>query len=186
MKQQKQAEITFCENKILTNENNESESINQKELSLSDNAYGFEYDCPVILNLFDTVAYLAASSIYAARAIIENKCHYVINWFGGWHHAHRDEVSGFCYTNDVAFAILEFLKSNYKRILYIDLDLHHGDGVEDSFAHTNKVVALSFHKHETGFFPGTGQIEPSNSDERCRYSSLNIPFKNELVDEQFV
>ena len=89
-------------------------------------------------------------------------------------------------TNDMAFAILEFLKSNYKRILYIDLDLHHGDGVEDSFAHTNKVVALSFHKHETGFFPGTGQIEPSNSDERCRYSSLNIPFKNELVDEQFV
>ena len=55
-----------------------------------------------------------------------------INWSGGLHHAKKREASGFCYTNDIVLAILELLRT-HMRVLYIDIDVHHGDGVEEAF-----------------------------------------------------
>ena len=81
-----------------------------------------------------------------------------INWSGGLHHAKKCEASGFCYTNDIVLGILEFLK--YKaRVLYIDVDVHHGDGVEEAFFLTDRVMTVSFHQYGEDFFPGTGSIE---------------------------
>ena len=65
----------------------------------------------------------------------------------------RDTAAGFCYLNDIVVAILT-LRQKYERVLYIDLDVHHGDGVEDAFCATNKVFTLSFHKNSPGFYPG--------------------------------
>ncbi|KAB0342695.1 hypothetical protein FD754_019621, partial [Muntiacus muntjak] len=64
-----------------------------------------------------------------------------------------DEASGFCYLNDAVLGILR-LRRKFDRILYVDLDLHHGDGVEDAFSFTSKVMTVSLHKFSPGFFPG--------------------------------
>jgi histone deacetylase 1/2 len=80
----------------------------------------------------------------------------VINWAGGLHHAKKSEASGFCYVNDCVLAILELLKQ-HQRVLYIDIDIHHGDGVEEAFYTTNRVMTASFHKFGE-YFPGTGDV----------------------------
>ena len=81
----------------------------------------------------------------------------VINWAGGLHHAKKSEASGFCYINDCVLAILELLK-HHQRVLYIDIDIHHGDGVEEAFYTTNRVMTASFHKFGE-YFPGTGDVK---------------------------
>ena len=68
---------------------------------------------------------IARGSISAAKALISGQVNTSINFCGGWHHAQRDHASGFCYVNDCVLAILELLKK-FQRVLYIDLDIHHG------------------------------------------------------------
>ena len=80
-----------------------------------------------------------------------------INWSGGLHHAKKFEASGFCYVNDCVLGILELLKT-YQRVLYIDIDCHHGDGVEEAFLTTDRVMTVSFHKYGD-YFPGTGSLD---------------------------
>jgi acetoin utilization deacetylase AcuC-like enzyme len=84
-------------------------------------------------------------------------CDIAINWAGGLHHAKKAEASGFCYVNDIVLAILELLKY-HARVLYIDIDIHHGDGVEEAFYTTDRVMTVSFHKFGD-FFPGTGDLK---------------------------
>lgn len=79
-----------------------------------------------------------------------------MNWSGGLHHAKRFEAAGFCYINDIVVSILELLKY-HNRVLYIDIDIHHGDGVQEAFYLTDRVMTVSFHKYGNGFFPGTGE-----------------------------
>jgi acetoin utilization deacetylase AcuC-like enzyme len=94
----------------------------------------------------------------------------VIHWDGGRHHAHRDGARGFCYLADIPLSILNLLH-HYKKVLYVDLDVHHGDGVEFAFSHTEKVITLSFHVHEPGFFPGTG------GDDKNGRGVYNVPLE---------
>lgn len=82
-----------------------------------------------------------------------------VNWAGGLHHAKKSEASGFCYVNDIVLAILELLKY-HQRVLYIDIDIHHGDGVEEAFYTTDRVMTVSFHKYGE-YFPGTGDLRVS-------------------------
>ena len=67
------------------------------------------------------------------------------------------QASGFCYVNDIVLAILELLKY-HRRVLYVDIDVHHGDGVEEAFLTTDRVLTCSFHKFGESFFPGTGDV----------------------------
>lgn len=78
--------------------------------------------------MFDYASVIAGSSLSAAQLISSGSFKYVINWFGGWHHAHRESAAGFCYVNDIVLCILK-LRQTFGRVLYIDLDLHHGDGL---------------------------------------------------------
>ena len=71
---------------------------------------------------------------------------------------HLLQASGFCYVNDIVLAILELLKY-HNRVLYVDIDIHHGDGVEEAFLTTNRVMTVSFHKYGDNFFPGTGDLD---------------------------
>lgn len=100
---------------------------------------------------------------------------------GGLHHAKKNEASGFCYTNDIVLAILDLLKSHKRypfpfpfysdnRVLYVDIDVHHGDGVEEAFYHTNRVMTVSFHKYGD-FFPGTGAVLVSS----LAFPSIYLP-----------
>ena len=88
-------------------------------------------------------------------------CQIAINWAGGLHHAKQNEASGFCYINDIVLAILELLK-HHQRVLYIDIDIHHGDGVQEAFYMTDRVLCLSFHRYGDNFFPMTGGLKWNN------------------------
>jgi len=87
-------------------------------------------DCPVFDGLFDYCLLYTSGSIGGAKRLNDKSSDIVINWAGGLHHAKKSEASGFCYVNDCVIAILELLKY-HQRVLYIDIDVHHGDGVEE-------------------------------------------------------
>lgn len=95
--------------------------------------------------------------IAAAQRLTSGLSDIAINWAGGLHHAKQREASGFCYVNDIVLGILELLK-HFPRVLYVDIDCHHGDGVEEAFYTTDRVMTCSFHKYGD-YFPGTGTLE---------------------------
>ncbi|KAJ7140442.1 hypothetical protein C8R46DRAFT_1361289 [Mycena filopes] len=105
-----------------------------------------------------------------------------VNWAGGLHHAKKGEASGFCYINDIVLCILELLRS-HPRVLYIDIDIHHGDGVEEAFYTTDRVMTASFHKYGE-FFPGTG-TQADVGRGRGRGYSVNVPLGDGVTDESF-
>ena len=105
-----------------------------------------------------------------------------INWSGGLHHAKKSEASGFCYINDIVLAILELLKY-HPRVLYIDIDIHHGDGVEEAFYTTDRVMTVSFHKFGD-FFPGTGDFKDEGA-ERGKHYSVNVPLNDGIDDRSY-
>jgi len=145
--------------------------------------YGLGYDCPPLENLYDFVNCIAKGSISAARALISGQVNTCANFCGGWHHAQRDHASGFCYVNDCVLAILE-LQKKFHRVLYIDLDIHHGDGVENAFAYSKKVFTLSIHKYEEGYFPGTGSLADVGLGSG-RYYTCNVPLKDGASDATY-
>lgn len=139
-------------------------------------------DCPVFPGLYDYCKLTAGGTIYAAEKINSGKYDVAINWAGGLHHAKRSEASGFCYVNDIVLGILELLKYN-KRVLYIDIDIHHGDGVEEAFYTTDRVMTVSFHKYGD-YFPGTGMITDTGLGKGRSYS-VNVPLRDGIDDESY-
>lgn len=97
-----------------------------------------------------------------------------INWGGGLHHAKKSEASGFCYVNDIVLGILELLKY-HQRVLYIDIDVHHGDGVEEAFYTTDRVMTVSFHKYGE-YFPGTGDLRDIGAGKVKDYLAVEEQF----------
>ena len=118
----------------------------------------------------------------AAQRLACGAADIAINWAGGLHHAKKREAAGFCYINDIVLGILELLRT-YPRVLYIDIDCHHGDGVEEAFYTTDRVMTCSFHKFGE-FFPGTGTQEDTGSGKGKGYS-VNVPLKDGITDEAF-
>lgn len=145
--------------------------------------FGLDYDCPTMENMMDLVLTLAGGSISAANSLVEGNVQVAINWCGGWHHAQRDKAVGFCYVNDIVLAIHN-LKQKFGKVLYIDLDVHHGDGVENAFSFTNQIFTFSIHKMEPGYFPGTGSQEDIGFG-KGQYYTLNIPLKAGVTDGMF-
>ncbi|KAK3010287.1 hypothetical protein RJ639_011832 [Escallonia herrerae] len=98
----------------------------------------------------------AEGSVGGSVNVNDNECDIAIKWAGGLHHAKECEATGFCHVNDIVLAILELLKV-HERVLYVDIDIHHGDGVEEAFYTNDRVMTVSFHKFGD-YFPGTGDI----------------------------
>eukprot|EP01025_Chloroclados_australasicus_P052405 TRINITY_DN6106_c1_g1_i5.p1 TRINITY_DN6106_c1_g1~~TRINITY_DN6106_c1_g1_i5.p1 ORF type:complete len:513 (+),score=52.79 TRINITY_DN6106_c1_g1_i5:170-1540(+) len=141
-----------------------------------------ETDCPVFPSLFRYCQLYSAGSVGGAAKLASGENDIVLNWSGGMHHAKRAEASGFCYVNDIVLAILELLRT-YPRILYVDIDIHHGDGVEEAFYTSDRVFTLSFHKYGD-FFPGTGALGDVGYGQGKGYS-LNVPLKEGMDDESY-
>ncbi|KAF1781715.1 Histone deacetylase domain [Phytophthora cactorum] len=139
-------------------------------------------DCPVFDGLFEFCQLYASASIGGAAKLNAGSADIVINYSGGLHHGKRSEASGFCYVNDCVLGILELLKT-HQRVLYIDIDIHHGDGVEEAFYTTNRVMTCSFHKYGE-FFPGTGDIKDIGHGDGKHYS-VNFPCRDGMDDESF-
>lgn len=146
--------------------------------------FGLAYDCPIMSNMYTFAREVAGSTLTALKALHHGHCSIAINWFGGWHHSKRDEASGFCYINDIVIGILWLLKQGYKRVLYVDFDLHHGDAVQDAFYHTDNVFTLSIHKYEEFFFPCTGDLYETGLSKGHGYT-LNVPLKDGIRNAKY-
>ena len=144
---------------------------------------GENTDCPAFPGLYDFCQLYTGGSIDGAMKLNHGMADICINWSGGLHHAKKCEASGFCYINDIVLAILELLKY-HARVLYIDIDIHHGDGVEEAFYTTDRVMTVSFHKFGE-FFPGTGDIVDVGYDRGQNYS-VNFPLGAGIDDESFM
>ncbi|ROW18311.1 hypothetical protein VPNG_00348 [Cytospora leucostoma] len=145
-------------------------------------------DCPLFEGLYNYCSMSAGSSIDAARKICAGQSDIAIAWGGGLHHAKKTEASGFCYINDIVIAILQLLRC-FPRVLYIDIDVHHGDGVEEAFLSTDRVMTVSFHKYDpASFFPGTGGLTdngPQSEHNPGAHHALNVPLQDGVTDDQY-
>jgi histone deacetylase HOS2 len=145
-------------------------------------------DCPIFEGLFNYCAMYSGASIDAARKLCNNESDIAINWSGGLHHAKKAEASGFCYANDIVLAILQLLRK-YPRVLYIDIDVHHGDGVEEAFWSTDRVMTVSMHKYDgLNFFPGTGDLDRTGPDSEGNpgaHHAVNVPLNDGIDDDQY-
>ena len=144
--------------------------------------YSIGDDCPVFEGLGDFCRISGTGSLLGAHYINEGWSHTSINWSGGLHHAKRSEAVGFCYLNDCVLAILELL-TKHQRVLYIDIDVHHGDGVEEAFFCTDRVMTCSFHKYGD-YFPGTGSINDIGYG-KGKYYAVNFPCYEGMDDISF-
>lgn len=140
-------------------------------------------DCPVFPGLYEFCSIFTGASLEGASKLNCGACDIAINWAGGLHHAKKFEASGFCYVNDIVIAILELLKY-HPRVLYIDIDIHHGDGVQEAFYLTDRVMTVSFHKYGNFFFPGTGDMYEIGA-ENGKYYSVNVPLKDGIDDQSY-
>ncbi|XP_001946595.2 histone deacetylase Rpd3-like [Acyrthosiphon pisum] len=139
-------------------------------------------DCPVFDGLYQFSQISAGGSVAAAVKLNKQSTDICINWGGGLHHAKKSEASGFCYVNDIVLGILELLKY-HQRILYIDIDVHHGDGVEEAFYTTDRVMTVSFHKYGD-YFPGTGELRDIGAG-KGKYYAVNIPLGDGMDDDSY-
>ncbi|OPY73852.1 MAG: Acetoin utilization protein AcuC [Syntrophorhabdus sp. PtaU1.Bin002] len=141
-------------------------------------------DNPVFPSMF-RLALLASGATYeGAMLIFRNVARMAFNPIGGFHHAGRDHAEGFCYINDIAIAIADLVRKG-QRVAYIDIDAHHGNGVQDAFFDTNRVLNISLHESGKTLYPGTGFETEIGSGEGTGYT-VNIPFQAETDDEVYL
>ncbi|OJT13032.1 Histone deacetylase phd1 [Trametes pubescens] len=157
---------------------------NQNDMRGMIESFNCVEDCPIFSDMYEFCKMYAGASLAAARKLCAGTTDIAINWSGGLHHAKKAEASGFCYVNDIVLAILELLRF-HPRVLYIDIDIHHGDGVEFAFYHTNRVMTVSFHKYTGDFFPGTGKLD-DNGTGPGKHFCLNVPLKDGIDDDMYL
>ena len=113
-------------------------------------------DNPVFPGMYDAGALIAGGSVLAAAQVWRGRSDHAVNIAGGLHHAMYDSASGFCLLNDVVIAIRWLLDNGARRVAYVDVDVHHGDGVQAAFWDDPRVLTVSLHQHPATLFPGTG------------------------------
>ena len=170
---------------------------NMDQYAKEQGKYNVGDDCPVFDGLFEFCGISGGGSMEGAARLNRGKCDIAINWSGGLHHAKKSEASGFCYINgklsqpycnklanvtDIVLGIIELLR--YKqRVLYIDIDVHHGDGVEEAFYTTDRVMTVSFHKYGE-YFPGTGELRDIGVG-AGKYYAVNFPLRDGITDSTY-
>jgi acetoin utilization protein AcuC len=113
-------------------------------------------DDPVFAGMYEASALISGGSALAAQQVWSGQVEHAVNIAGGLHHAMRGYASGFCVFNDVVLAIRTLLASGARRIAYVDVDVHHGDGVQAAFYDDPRVLTISLHQDPRTLFPGTG------------------------------
>ncbi len=140
-------------------------------------------DNPIFPGMFDWSRLVAGASLTAADIVDSNAADVAFNIAGGLHHAHASQASGFCYVNDPVLAILS-LVSRGRKVAYIDIDAHHGDGVQEAFYDTDRVLTISLHETGLALFPGTG-FEQEIGTKAGEGYSVNVPLPPGTDDELF-
>jgi acetoin utilization protein AcuC len=132
-------------------------------------------DCPPFRGMHEASAAIAGGSIRAVEAILRGDVQHAYQPGGGLHHAARSRASGFCIYNDVALAIARARRRG-KRVMYVDLDVHHGDGVQALHYDDPGVLTVSFHETGDSLFPGTGFVKELGEGSAAA-TSVNVPFE---------
>tara|TARA_B110000027_G_scaffold34594_1_gene38234 strand:+ start:314 stop:1441 length:1128 start_codon:yes stop_codon:yes gene_type:complete len=132
---------------------------------------------PIFKEVFSRPASAAKASIQAVEMIASQKANKILNISGGTHHGRKSQAYGFCFLNDCVLAILKAIELGFSKILYVDIDAHHCDGVQDVFAHNDKVRVVSI--HEQNRWPKTGTIQD------CKINNiLNFPVPADFNDSE--
>ncbi|MDH4230517.1 MAG: acetoin utilization protein AcuC [Nitrospirota bacterium] len=147
--------------------------------------YGIGFgDNPVFKGMYDWSRIVTGASLQAAELVDCGEADIAFNISGGLHHALACRASGFCYINDPVIAIMSLLKKG-RRVMYVDIDAHHGDGVQAAFYETDKVLTVSIHESGYYLFPGSG-FEHETGKGRGEGYSVNVPLPPYADDELFL
>jgi acetoin utilization protein AcuC len=131
-------------------------------------------DTPVFAGIHDAASGVVGATLAACRSVWSGDSVHAVNLVGGLHHAMPESASGFCVYNDVAVGIADLLRAGCSRIAYVDLDAHHGDGVEAVFRSDSRVLTISLHQDGRTIFPGTGSSSDIGSV-GAEGSAVNLP-----------
>jgi len=154
---------------------------------LRGDAYGYGLgpgDNPIFPGLFNWSLLTTGATLQAVDFVADGKGEIAFNIAGGLHHAMRSRASGFCYTNDPVIGIIRLLNQGM-RVAYIDLDAHHGDGVQQAFYETDQVLTISLHESGYSLFPGSG-FEYEIGKGKGEGFSVNLPFPAYTDDENYL
>jgi acetoin utilization protein AcuC len=132
-------------------------------------------DNPIFPGMDLATRWLVGGALHGARLLMEGAETRVLQLGGGLHHAQRDRAAGFCLYNDLAVAIRAFVDHGW-RVAYLDIDLHHGDGVQNLFYDNDQVLTISLHETGHYLYPGTGHIHELGTGP-ARGLSVNIPLE---------
>ena len=158
--------------------------------------YGFaDGDTPALPRMHDVCAHIAGGSLVALSAVMglpaggtfsseDERPLHVFHPGGGLHHAWAERASGFCIYNDISVAIANVLRASEAKILYIDFDAHHGDGVQRAFYDDPRVMTVSLHETGRYLFPGTGDVLELGNGLGRGYS-VNVPLEPFTEDDSY-
>lgn len=141
----------------------------------ADGSYGLgTADDPAFAGMHEVSALIAGQSVGAAEAVWRGEALHAVNFAGGLHHAMPGSASGFCIYNDASLAIARLLELGAERVAYVDVDVHHGDGVQASFWDDPRVLTISMHEHPRTLFPQTGWPEETGAAGDAEGSAVNV------------
>ncbi|MGK5444430.1 acetoin utilization protein AcuC [Micromonospora sp. URMC 105] len=138
-------------------------------------------DNPVFDGMHESSALIAGASVAAAEAVWRGEARRAVNVAGGLHHAMPDRAAGFCVYNDPAVAIARLLDLGAERVAYVDVDVHHGDGVQEMFYRDPRVLTVSLHETPLALFPGTGFPDETGGP-GAEGSAVNVPLPPGIDD----
>ena len=141
-------------------------------------------DVPVVAGMHEAAATIVGATLVAADKVMSGEVTRAFNMSGGLHHAHRARASGFCVYNDLAVAIRWLQQQHNARVMYIDYDAHHGDGVQDIFYASPDVLTVSYHESGAFLFPGTGFIDEIGDGDGYGFA-VNVPLEPHTGDASF-
>ncbi|GGT30783.1 acetoin utilization protein AcuC [Streptomyces purpureus] len=131
-------------------------------------------DDPAFAGMHEVSALIAGQSVGAAEAVWRGETQHAVNFAGGLHHAMPGSASGFCIYNDAAIAIARLLELGAERVAYVDVDVHHGDGVQAAFWEDPRVLTVSLHEHPRTLFPQTGWPEETGAAGAAEGGAVNV------------
>lgn len=141
-------------------------------------------DNPPYEHMYEVSALAAGAGLLGARMLLDGEVDTAFNVIGGYHHAARNHASGFCVFNDLVISLLWLLKQG-RRPLYIDIDCHHGDGVQNAFDTTGHLMTISLHESGRYLFPGTGRVEEFGRGPGMAWA-VNVPLNPNTDDETYL
>jgi acetoin utilization protein AcuC len=144
-------------------------------------------DNPIVKGMYEASALIVGASVLAADLVADGQVSVAFNPAGGLHHAHRSRAAGFCVFNDAAVAIEHLVRrcGNGVRVAYVDIDAHHGDGVQEAFYDRRDVLTVSVHETGRFLYPGTGFPDEIGEGEGEGYC-VNLPLAPHTTDDVYL